>query len=170
MIDFKCIDINSPLLSIPIISMKDKQLICNYQKLVYKNSFCEIFYKKPIITNFVEKDLKAEIKEIEKENDDSNNYIKREDTDFIKYITVPPIIKAKNNIELSIIIPSSIEENKEELHKIKRILTLSINDEIKCDIIIEIYIQTIPIGIFISCEKYEIKYIFQLLYHILFHH
>ena len=70
MIDFKCIDIYSPLLSIPIISMKDKQLICNYQKLVYKNSFCEIFYKKPItliITNFVEKDLKAEIRDIKNE-------------------------------------------------------------------------------------------------------
>ena len=104
-------------------------------------------------------DLNSKIIDNTDENEEEKTYINTKDKDFIKYISIPSKIKAKHNIELSIIIPESVNKNEEEWHKIKRKLILSTNDNIQCEIDIEIYIQTIPIGLFISCEKYKIKYL-----------
>ena len=76
-INYDKLNLDSPLLSMPTISKKDGVLKCNYNKISFqKGPFCPEFYSKPILLNImslVDEDIKAEIIEIDEEEDNINN-------------------------------------------------------------------------------------------------
>ena len=76
-INYDHLNLDSPLLSMPTISKKDGVLKCNYNKISFqKGPFCPEFYSKPIILNImslVDEDIKAEIIEIDDEEDNAIN-------------------------------------------------------------------------------------------------
>jgi len=70
-INYDNIDINSSLLSMPIIRKKDGILKCNYNKISFqKGRFYPELYSKPIILNiasFVDEEIFAVIQEFQEE-------------------------------------------------------------------------------------------------------
>ena len=71
-INYDNLDIDSPLLSMPMISKRDGVLKCNYNKIILqKGPFYPELYSKPIILNIVslvDEDIIAEIEEFPEEN------------------------------------------------------------------------------------------------------
>ena len=170
-INYDNLNINSSLLSIPIISKVDGVLKCNYNKIsIQKGPFYSEFYSKPMILNImslVNEDLEAEIHEIyEKENEENNNSnlfdekiveIERKDDEKNKYMKVKNIIKANENILIEIYFPKNVNKQEIENQKIRRILELK-SKETHFQIEIEVKILTLPIKLLLSCNNYKLEY------------
>ena len=73
-INYDNLDINSSLLSMPMISKKDGILKCNYNKISFqKCPFYPELYSKPIILNIVslvDEEIIAEIQEFQEEEEE----------------------------------------------------------------------------------------------------
>jgi len=163
------LNINSSLLTIPIISKINGVLKCNYNKIsIQKGPFYSEFYSKPMILNImslVDEDLEAEIHEIyEKDNKESDNsnhinekIFERFDVEEYKYMKVKDIIKANENIPIEIYIPKNINEWEIENQKIRRILELKTR-ETHFQIEIEVKILTVPFNLLLSCKNFKLEY------------
>jgi len=164
------LNINSSLLTIPIISKINGVLKCNYNRIsIQKGPFYSEFYSKPMILNimsFVDEELEAEILEKYEEDEESNNSnnidtkvieIERKDNEKNKYMKVKNIIQANENIPIEIYFPKNINKWEVENQKIRRILQLKTR-EAHFQIEIEVKILTIPINLLLSCKNYKLEY------------
>ena len=164
-INFDNLNINSFLLTKPIITKVKGVLKCNYKKIsIQKGPFCSELYSKPMILNIislVDEDLEAEIHEIynqERKENNSNNIdekikeIERKDDDLNKYMRVQNYIPAKENIQIEIYFPKNVNRREIENQKIRRILELKTKEkhfqiEIEIKILIDLlnyyYLATI---------------------------
>jgi len=169
-INFDNLNINSFLLTKPIITKVKGELKCNYKKIsIQKGPFCSELYSKPMILNImslVDEDLEAEIHEIYDQESQENNSInidenikeiERKDDDLNKYMRVQNYIQAKENIQIEIYLPKNVNRKEIENQIIRRILELKTKED-HFQIEIEIKILTVPLKLLLSCKNYKLEY------------
>lgn len=172
-INYDNLDINSHLISIPIIYKKNNSLKCNYNKIsIQKGPFYPELYSNPIILNIVslvDENIKAEIHEFldnnkKEEKQILNNInenifeIEKKDNYSNIYMKIKNYFQPKEPIQIKIYIPKNDKKYIIENQIIRRLLKLTSGD-INCEIEIEIKLLIKPIEILLLCKNYKLEYL-----------